>query len=119
MEMCVKCNEKLSHCRHCTVTGGQPACTDCEPGFFVDSRGTCKSCGEQHTNCLECSSADKCDKCDTKIASLNGDGKCLQCKEGWELNKDKTQCVCKQILNTQEGYQCQKCDTLIENCGKC
>ena len=51
----------------------------------------------------------KCIRCDEQIAGLDDKGQCLQCKKGWQLEKDVTgndQCMCPHILNTDQGYQC-------------
>lgn len=66
--------------------------------------------------------APKCLTCDSQIAEMDSNGECLKCKEGWELgtNSNQTkQCMCNEILNTQDGYKCETCEQAIDSCRTC
>lgn len=64
----------------------------CEKGTFLDKKTrTCKNCGK---NCLQCSNAKTCKKCDS-ASNLDRKGHCHACIGGQKFDPFRQVCTCK------------------------
>lgn len=62
-------------CKACDIQEGcancdNGLCSACLPGYFMNDNKVCTRCNNTMPVCLECTSANKCTKCDDNIALL-------------------------------------------------
>lgn len=59
-------------------------------------------------------------ECDQRMADLDENKRCLNCKNGWTLNDKKENCECKDIVNKKNGWKCQTCQEMNnDQCTQC
>ena len=95
--------------------------TECVCKFFINKKDgdKCQKCNEINKDCLQCDGDGKCLKCQEPQSALDSNGKCLACQNGYTLNDKKDQCICKNIINKNDGGKCQTCDQIHKGCKEC
>ncbi len=127
---CVSCTTLFPNCQTCIATLSGPKCQTCSPGYFqVITTGLCAACS---SNCIQCTNATKCLKCDPlytlkssacaiSVPCCNNScsANCIDCNASGCL-------TCTAGFMTDASANCVSCSTALSdlaciecNLGKC
>lgn len=109
-------DNKCNYCVNCPICEDENGkCTQCNPGSFLTSKGTCQN----ECNDGQVKVEDECESCrfkDCKVCSAIDLDSCLQCLDGKIMYNN--QCIdnCPQKTYNYQDFRCLNCG---ENCASC